>query len=415
MKKNKSIAKSNGKNDDYKDTTEKKIKKKDCSRQSYFKKQNGNQEMKSPSNEEVSLIRFYIDEIIFSIEIETENDENQFYTAKRSIYGLLNQLKLQQEIICDKENDNVLFLRLPHLGIIIELRETRHSGINLKLIHKGTFFTIGSKNEQEQKLKSIVALFSKYFNSFPILTKIDIAIDTPEIQMSNWEWQKLHFAVRAHAGPLYNCQTGELETLYVNNSKYVICFYNKKIENNLKKHDGKDKKKYYDEYFKDYENITRMELRLKSELARRYTQAVLEEDYEEVAIKILADFTNRRRVYEKKDIKQKITKKNQARDLKEWSFWKKLRTAEVKSMPINEGIKIKNKVSSFSSVKNRIIEMNMKNKKVISKEELMKLIENEYDEISRLSQERFENRKLHEKEIAKINEIISSISRKQAI
>jgi hypothetical protein len=45
----------------------------------------------------------------------------------------------------------------------------------------------------------------------------------------------------------------------------------------------------------------------------------------------------------------------------------------------------------------------------------MKLIENEYDEISRLSQERFENRKLHEKEIAKINEIISSISRKQAI
>ena len=124
MKKNKSIYKAIAKNEDYRDTTEKKIKKKDCSRQSYFKKQNGNQKMKSASNEEVSLIRFYIDEIIFSIEIETSNDENQFYTVKRSIYGLLNQLKLQQEIICDKENESVLFLRMPHLGIIFELRES---------------------------------------------------------------------------------------------------------------------------------------------------------------------------------------------------------------------------------------------------------------------------------------------------
>jgi hypothetical protein len=230
--------------------------------------------MSSPSSSvQDNIVRYYLDEAQFSI--PQNQNLTDFEQTKSIIYQIAQELKITKEMIIDKETELFIAVRFPNLGLIIETN--RKNGLVLKPIFKGKFFTVGTEEEQRDKMRYIITRMSQLTNSFPVLTKIDIAVDIANIKARDWDYKKYQFGFRAKIHPHIETQRpDEINTWYISNRHFQICIYDKKKENQKQK--NQEKKEYYNEIYKGYENITRIETRIKSEHTKKYTQALIEAD-----------------------------------------------------------------------------------------------------------------------------------------
>lgn len=353
----------------------------------------------------IDIVRYYIDECKFTIPQVEQNFDN----TKLIIYKVATELKIIEEMIIDKETEFFIAVRFPFLGLIIETN--RKNGLVIQPIFKGKFFTVGTEEEQLNKMKFIVAKLSQLSNSFPVLTKIDVAVDIANMKAEEWNYKNFQFGFRARIYGHIETQTpDEISTHYIQNRHMEICIYNKIKENQKQK--NIEKKEYYKEIFKDYKDITRIETRIKSEHSKKYTQAMLETDsLQEMAKKIMSDIADKRRIYNRKEDGKLVSSANKAKLLTEWEVWKKIREEgkNTKKIVLNDGLKIKQQYSTLRNVKKGLIETNFKNQKIMSKEELIRFIENEYESIEDRTKERLLNKAEHEKIVSKLKTLIDNL------
>lgn len=373
----------------------------------------------SPTHQDNIILRYYFDEIKLNLPLCIYNDANKslsFSEIKAKIDKPLKKLHVDKEVVVDKSTETFQALRIPSMGIVIETNS--RNGLSLNIIFKGSYFTIGTTTQQRDTLKVFIQEYCKEFSVFPILSKIDICCDVANFKMKDFDYRDYHYAFRARVIPYYNTQTEELETCYIRNQLFDCVIYNKKAENQQQK--NKRKQEYYNEKYADYEDIVRIETRLKNSITtKKYTQALLEsDDWEDLSKRIMRDFGSKRRIYKKraKTNGKETLKKNRNRDLEEWSVWKEVISQEVKKeeIPLTPNLKAKERMSSFKNIKNFIIETNIAQGKNLTKEELKNFIENNFEEIKEKTLERQKERQLHSKEVEKIQNSLHSLEGKQA-
>lgn len=353
--------------------------------------------MESASKNALNILRYYIDEC----RITNINQHENAQQNKSIIYKVVQEIKCTEQAVIDKETEAFFALRLPDAGIIFEAGAK--NGNHITVIFKGKYYTQNTEKEQIALKRKIITLISQMTNSFPVLTKIDIANDI-EMKIKDFDPKKLQFGFRARVSTFTDTKDESINTYYIHNTNFQICIYNKTEEN--KKQKNKQKKEYYDNLYKDKEEVVRIETRLKSKIAREYTQAILEtESLQKIAMIIMSDFTKQRRIYKRNASGKLVSRKNQYR-LEEWQPWKTIRTCKIdKKISRNKNLKIKQQYSSLKNVKKSIIETAFKNKG-ISKEDLLDFIENNYDEIKEKTKKRLIEKEEHEKEVKRLKEQI---------
>lgn len=364
--------------------------------------------MISASSKSSSIVyRHTLDEVNFKLSLSGRYKTTE--KLKIFILSVLKEMKLKETIIIDRNDETKIAIRLPYPGIILE-NDNMGGQASLQMAFKGFFFSNGeAEEEQIATMKIFVKKFCSALNTFPVLSGVDIAVDTNGIDQSDFMPDKMQYGFRGKVvTPQYDIQGDDWESLYIKNRDFVINVYNKKKE--IKDSKNEIKKAYYEAYFgENCEQITRVETRLKSRLARVYTQAMLETtSFATLAQTMMKDFATKRRMYIKKPQK-KINRKNQARDLEEFPFWAELRTAELRPVVKNIGLKLGTSKFDFKTITQSIINQNLKRPEEMTKTQMIQWIERNWLDIEETTKMKKLELEQFREEVQKLKSVITDI------
>lgn len=206
---------------------------------------------------------------------------------------------------------------------------SRQNGMDFKLSSKEVIIEFHSTFFAKYDYQSFLNTKRKIqevLGTFPRIIRVDVAQDFIEMPVDEFfpkDKSNLHFAFRAKSYAIENEKTKKIETIYLSGSKsrFQICIYDKttELKNNQKRMTA-EKKAHYGSmgYFES--QVTRFEIRFKSEICKMFLQE-FEECADETLLckKLLNFFYQKHRIY-KTQKGETFSKKNSNRHAT-WKKW----------------------------------------------------------------------------------------------
>jgi hypothetical protein len=238
--------------------------------------------MKNLKSIKGKVFRIAIDGVYFSGIINLTKEEIDFpehleTKLEKTIFNLANIFRLDNKHCFP--NKNGFTLEDPHnTGVFIRINRQR-SNISINIQFKGFFFTRDSAwVDMKCYMLEVIDTFAVFFRPTLIDVAQDISLKTNEIlpfpdklNTANGLIYNFNYSVSKYAQNKKN--SGIIDTGFViKNSRFKIKLYDKILENESSK--NQTKKMYYNEYYKEFENVTRLELTLKQESCKRFWEEI---------------------------------------------------------------------------------------------------------------------------------------------